>query len=35
MINPRTYVHLKIEDGLFGDFILNVWSEIIVLLNSQ
>lgn len=35
MINPRTSVHLKIEDELFEDFILNIWSEITVLLNSQ
>lgn len=35
MINPRTSVHLKIEDELFGDFILDVGSGITVLLNSQ
>lgn len=35
MINPRTYVHFKIEDGLCEDFILNVWFEIIILLHSQ
>lgn len=35
MINPKSSVHLKIEDGLFEDFVLNVWSEIIVPLNSH
>lgn len=32
---PKNICDLKIEDELFEDFILNIWSEITVLLNIR